>query len=91
MEGYQRLGPEPAQQLDLLLGAFSPDGEIGAKRLIFDIVPAHPDAEAEPAAGKEIQRRRLLGDQHRLALRRNQNAGDKFDTLGRRRHIGETD
>ena len=47
----------------------------------LDGVPAHADAEPEPSPGEHVQRRRLLGDQHGLALRQNQDLGGKFQFL----------
>ena len=49
----------------------------------FHGVPPDADAQAQPAAGQEIDFRRLLGDQRRLALRQDQDGGGKLDPLRR--------
>ena len=45
--------------------------------------PAHPDAQHEPAARDLVQRRRLLGQQDRLAHCGEQDVGHQADALGR--------
>ena len=62
-----------------------------------------PDAEAQPAAGEQVELGRLLGHEHRLALRQDQDAGDQLEALGDRaeeaeqherlvvRHVGGVD
>ena len=47
-----------------------------------NLVPAHANAEPEPAAAEHIETGRLLGNQHRLTLRENQYLGGKFDFFG---------
>ena len=45
----------------------------------LDLVPADPDTEPEPAAAQDVERRRLLRHQHRLALRQDQHADREAD------------
>ncbi len=54
------------------------------------VVPiALADAEIEPAAGQQIDGRRLLGDQNRIVPGQNQNRRAEPQRLGLRRHPGE--
>ena len=71
-------GPQLAHDLDLLLGAPAAVGELLAERLVLDGVPAQPDTEPEPPAGEQIDLGGLLGHQHRLSLRQDDDAGDEF-------------
>ncbi len=50
---------------------------------------AFADAEFEPAAGQEIDRRGLLGEQNRIVPRQHQNRGAEPQGLGFRRHPGQ--
>src|SRR5690606_13242898 len=71
LEGDQLLRPEQAQQLGLLPDAAAARPEILPQRLILDSIPAEADAEAQPAAGEQVELCRLLGDKSGLALRQN--------------------
>jgi hypothetical protein len=72
-----RLGPQLLHDLDLLLGAASAVMEVLVEPGKFDLVPADPDAEPEPAAAQHIETGRLLGDENGLALRQDQHARRK--------------
>jgi hypothetical protein len=50
LEGDEVLGPEAAHHLDLLGLAGTASVPLGTERLIFDVVPADADAEAQPTA-----------------------------------------
>src|SRR5690242_18133067 len=67
-EGDDRLGPEAAEQLDLLLLAPPAGAEVLAERLVLDRVPADADPEPELAGGQDIDLSRLLGDERGLPL-----------------------
>ena len=85
-----RLGPEPAQQWDLLLHAGRAVREIDPERLVLDVVP--PDAHAEPDAAGREQRERgdLLRDQRSLALRQHEDVGHELE-VARAGEVGEQD
>ena len=89
VERDQVLGPQTAHQLDLLLGAAAPIMKILAERLVLDGVPAHADAEAEPAAAQHVHRGGLLRHERRLALRQDDDAGDELDALGDAGEVAE--
>ena len=72
-------GPQPAEELDLLLTPDAAVGEVLAERLVLDGVPPDADAEAEPAFGEEVDLRRLLGDQGGLALREDDDPGHDLE------------
>jgi hypothetical protein len=42
------------------------------------LVPPDPDAEPEPAAGQDVETRSLLGDEHGLTLRQDQDLGGEI-------------
>ena len=54
-----------------------------AERLVLDRVPADADAEAEPAAGEQVDLGRLLGDERGLALRQDDDPGDELELRAR--------
>jgi len=82
---HGRLGPQAPHEGDLLLEAAAPGGEVLAEGLELHAVPADADPQAEPAAGEDVDLRRLLGHEHRLALRQDDHAGHEFE----RRQRGE--
>jgi hypothetical protein len=51
---------------------------------VLDVIPSHADAQPETATAQEIHLGRLLGDNARLTLRRDQNSGGEPDGLGDR-------
>src|SRR5207237_2372776 len=71
---HRRLGPQAAEQRDLLLHPYAAVGELLAERLVFDGVPAEADAEPELAVGEQIHLRRLLGHERGLALGKDDDA-----------------
>jgi len=79
LEGDVRLGPQRLHNLHLLLRAPAAVVEILVEAGELDLVPADPDAEAEPAAAQHIERGRLLCDENGLALRQDQHAGRKAE------------
>ena len=71
-------GPQPSEQLDLLVEAAPSLVEALSQRLVLDGVPADAHAEPEAALGEQIHLRRLLGGQRRLALREDDDPGDEL-------------
>ena len=90
VEGDRTLRPQPPHQLDLLLGAPAAVGELLAERLELDGVPAQSNTEPESPAGEQIDLGGLLGHQHRLSLRQDDDAGDEFQ-CGDRGQVAEHD
>jgi hypothetical protein len=70
-------GPPP-QQLDLLVGPAAAGGEVLAQGLVLDPVPAQAHAQAQAAAGEQVDLGGLLGDQGGLALGQDDDAGDQL-------------
>ena len=79
LEVDDRLGPEPAQHLDLLLERRPRFAEVLAERLELDVVPAEADAEPEPPAGEQVDLGGLLGDERGLPLGQDEHAGDELE------------
>ncbi len=75
---HRPLGPQPAQQRNLLGHPPTAIGEVLTERLILHRVPAQADPEAEVAIGQQVDLGGLLGDQRRLALRQDDDAGDEL-------------
>src|SRR4029450_11030128 len=59
--------------------------------LELDLAPADADAQAQPAAREHVHRGRLLGDEGRLPLSEDEDAGDQLDTAGDRSAEAEQD
>ena len=89
LECEQRLLPEPAQEPHLLLDAASPRAEVLTERLVLDVVPAVPDAEDQPAAGEQVDLRRLLRHQRGLPLGQDQDVRDQPQPRGHGREEAE--
>ena len=85
-----RLGPEPAQQRDLLLHARRTATEVDPERLVLDVVPPDAHAETDAARREERERGDLLGHQRGLALRQHQDIGHQLEPA-RAREVGEQD
>ena len=84
-----RLGPQRAQDRDLLRAPTPAVVEGLVEGLELDGVPAHADAEAQPAAAQHVDLRGLLGDQGRLPLRKNQDARGQGQPVRDRREVGQ--
>src|SRR4029450_572819 len=89
--GKRRPRPERAQELDLLLESPTAIAERHAERLVFDRVPALPDAEAKPAAGEEVDLDGLLREERRLALRGDHDPRRELGRRGGRREVAAED
>ena len=70
-----RLAPEPAHHVDVLVGARAAPLERDAERVELLAQPADADAEVDPAARQAVERRDLLREHERVALRKDQDAG----------------
>ena len=89
--GHDRLRPEAAHQLDLLLEATATVVEVHPERLVLDGIPPEPDAEPEVAACENVDLGGLLREQSRLALRCDYDAGDQLEPRRDRRDVAEDD
>src|SRR5688500_18210775 len=77
-----RFSEQPPEQLDLLLLPGAAGTEVLTERLVLDVIPADSHAEAQPAAGQEINVGCLPGHERGLALRKNQDPSREMDSLG---------
>ena len=91
IEGDRRIGPERAQDRDLLLAPRAAIAEVFVQAVVLDLVPADPDPQAEATAAQQIERRGLLGDERGLPLRQDHHAGHQLDPPGQRRQIAVED
>ena len=66
-------------------------GPVDAVVLSFGAVPAEPDPQRDPAPGEMVERRHLLGQQDRVVLRDEQDAGAEPDARRHRGRRGERD
>ena len=83
------LRPEQAQHFNLLGGTAAPVCPILPQGLVLHLVPAHADAQPQPAAGQHIHFGGLLGDQGGLALGQDDDAGAHFNLFGNGGQIAE--
>ena len=58
---------------------------LDADRGVLGLVPADAGADDHPVLGQELERRQLLGEDHRVAQRHDQDRGPEPDPL---RHAG---
>ena len=70
-----RLGPQHPHDIDLLLEQRRAIGEVDAKALVLCRVPTDADRKADAPTAEEVDRRDLLGNDRRLALRQHQHTG----------------
>ena len=84
LERHGLLGPQSAQQCNLLGRPLATVAEVLAERLVLDRVPTDPDSEAQPTAAEQVDFRGLLGHQRSLPLRQDDHSGDQFDRPGER-------
>src|SRR5215472_1759888 len=73
-KGHGALGPQPVHELNLLCLAPPAHLPVLSEGGIFHRIPAHPNAEAQTPTRDNIELRRLLGYQRRLALRQEEAA-----------------
>ena len=62
---------------------------VDADGLVLGLVPADAGAEDHPVVGQELERRQLLGQEHRVAQRHDQDRGAEPDPLGHAGGHGE--
>src|SRR6266550_1184179 len=78
------LPPQLAEQGDLMLlppaAAAKMSGHF--ETVVFDPVPADPDAQAKPAFREQVDIRSLFGEECRLALRQDDHARYQFELFG---------
>ena len=77
-EGHVGFRPQPPKEMNLLLDAPASGSERYSERIVLDSVPPNANAEPDAPAGNPIEFRRLLRDQHRLALRQDENGTPKL-------------
>src|SRR3984893_9144436 len=75
----ERVGPELAEDFDLLFDAAPARLKRLAERVVLDVVPANPNAKAQAASTQDVDLRGLLGHEDRLTLRQDENAGDELE------------
>ena len=86
-EAGGRAGPELLEDRDPFVGHRAAPVEIGAvQRLELLLQPADADAQRDPSAGQDIQRRHHLRRQHRVAIGQHQHGGDEAQPLRRAGH-----
>jgi hypothetical protein len=86
-----RLCPEQPQHGDLLFLPPAARVKVHAERDVLRLVPADSHAEPQAPAREHIHLRRLLGDQHGLPLRQDDDASDQLETPRHCREIPEQD
>lgn len=95
VSALERHAPRPAEQLtehrDLLLEPGGPLAPGHAERPVLDPVPAGADPHPEPVPGKELELRRLLGDERCLPLGQDEDRRRQADSIRRRGQEGERD
>jgi hypothetical protein len=79
LECNVRIGPQRLHHLDLFFGSLASVMEILVEADELHLVPTHADAQSETAAAEHVETGRLLGNQHGLALCKNQHLGGEFD------------
>ena len=77
--GHRALGPQPAQEDDLLVQAPAPGREVLIERLVLHPIPADAEAEAAAPAGQDVHFGGLLGQQGCLPLGRDDDARHQLE------------
>ena len=91
LERRSLLAPQRAQHGDVLVGARRSVLEGCADGLELFLQPADADAEQHAPAGHHVERRHLLGGDHRAVLGQDENAGAELDGLGAGGDVGHPD
>jgi len=81
-ECHQRLSPQFAHHLDLLLEHVRARAEVGAERLVLCPVPSNSDRQSQSSTTEQIDRRHLLRNHRRLALGQDHHTGHEFESCG---------
>lgn len=71
-------GPEPSEQLDLLLEASAAATELHAQRLEAGVLDADAESQPELSSGQDVELGGLLREQARLSLRGDHDAGGEL-------------
>ena len=82
-------GPRLADDLHRLVEALGRLVDRDAEAVELGLAIALADAEIDAAAGQQVERRDLLGDQHRIVPRQHDHRGAEPDVLGARGEIGQ--
>ena len=86
-----RAGPERAHRGHVLVGARTTPLPRNAERLELLTHPADAEAEHDPALGQTVECRQLLGQNERVSLRHDQDAGSQAQRRCGGADIGEPD
>jgi hypothetical protein len=84
LERHEVLGPKKTEYLNLLGLARAARFPFHSEGFVFDVIPSQTDAQPETPTAQDIHLGRLLSDNARLPLRRDQNAGGEPDGLSDR-------
>ena len=77
VEVHKRFSPQQAQQFDLLLDALAAIAEVLVQGAVLDLIPTYPNSQPQASAAEYIQCGGLFGNQSRLALGQDKDAGSK--------------
>jgi len=89
VEAHERLAPELAQELDLLLLARAARPEILAQSVVLDVIPAYPYPEPQAPSGEQIDICCLPCDERGLPLRQDEDSRDELQMPRERGKVGE--
>src|SRR5215467_3894733 len=84
LERHEVVRPKTTEYLNLFGLTRAARFPFHSKGFVLDVIPSHADAQPETATAQEIHLGRLLSDNARLTLRRDQNSGGEPDGLGGR-------
>ena len=76
------VAPAGPQQIDGVVHGLAPTVVGLSERRVLGFLPAHADTEPHPATRERVERADLLGHQHRLALREDEDFGRHGDAVG---------
>ena len=76
------VGPQGAHDVDALVGAPAPTGEVDSARLELLTHPPHPDAQPHPALAQPVHRGQALGHDHGMVRRQHEHAGGELERGG---------
>ena len=83
------LGPQPVQDLEILVHELAALVERNAERVELALVPARRHAHDQAAVRELVHAGELLGERDRIAQRQHQDAGAELDALGARGDRGQ--
>ena len=91
LEGGLILAPEGTHGTDRVVGATTPLGEGDADGVELLLEPADADAESHATAGEHVEGGQLLGQDHRVPLGHDQDAGRQVDGRGHPGQVRQPD